>query len=215
MKKARLCLTFNGNTDEAFFFFKSVFGGEFMIKQKVPESGRSENLLEELFSEPPSIIFYTDKNLVFAKMNQGEIVGPPISIKGDFNIFIETDKEDEEGNGSDIVMMHKANETNQQISRKMKNNRICSRRHHYFKSSDCPTCPVCEQERKPSNGFLSLISAPARRALEREGIVTLVQLASKTESEILRLHGMGPGSIPKLKKALEEEGLSFTQISKD
>lgn len=81
--------------------------------------------------------------------------------------------------------------------------------HLYYKSSDCPACPVCENERKPANGFLSVISAPARRALEREGITTLKQLSKYGEKDILNFHGMGPGSIPKLKKALNDEGLSF------
>ena len=87
--------------------------------------------------------------------------------------------------------------------------RTCKNGHHYMKSSDCPTCPVCEQERKPARGFLSLISAPARRALENAGITELEELSKYTESEILKLHGMGPSSIPKLRKALEAEGLSF------
>lgn len=87
--------------------------------------------------------------------------------------------------------------------------RICSKGHKYYKSSDCPTCPICEKDRKPKNGFLSLISAPARRALENKGITTLQDLSKFSEDDILKLHGMGPGSIPKLRSALENEGLSF------
>lgn len=59
------------------------------------------------------------------------------------------------------------------------------------------------------NGFLSQLAAPARRALEKEGITTLKQLATYTEGEILALHGMGPSSIPKLKAALAKEKLTF------
>jgi predicted RecB family nuclease len=87
--------------------------------------------------------------------------------------------------------------------------RTCSNGHSYYKSSDCPTCPTCEQERKPAHGFLSLLSAPARRALENNGITTLQQLSNFTEKEILQFHGMGPASLPKLRKALEEDGISF------
>ena len=89
------------------------------------------------------------------------------------------------------------------------NLRICSAGHKYYKSSDCPSCPTCEKERKPNKGFLSLVSAPARRALEREEIITLLRLSKYTEKELLELHGMGPGSIPKLRNALKENGLSF------
>jgi predicted RecB family nuclease len=87
--------------------------------------------------------------------------------------------------------------------------KICDKGHKFYKSSDCPSCPVCEKERKPDSGFLSVISAPARRALERAGLTTLEKLSKATESEILKLHGMGPGSMPKLNSALKAAGLSF------
>jgi len=90
-----------------------------------------------------------------------------------------------------------------------KNLRTCSKGHQYYKSTDCPTCPACEQERKPENGFLALLSAPARRALENNGITTLQQLSTYSEKEILAYHGMGPASLPKLRAALEDNGLSF------
>jgi DNA-directed RNA polymerase alpha subunit len=87
--------------------------------------------------------------------------------------------------------------------------RTCNNGHNYYKSSDCPTCPICEQERKPDNGFLSLLSAPARRALENNGITSLQQLSTFSEKEILQFHGMGPASLPKLRNALQTNGLSF------
>lgn len=90
-----------------------------------------------------------------------------------------------------------------------KNFRTCPKGHRYYKSSDCPTCPICKEERKPKDGFLSLLAAPARRALENSGIITLKQLSKFTEEEILKLHGMGKASIPKLRTALAEKGFSF------
>lgn len=87
--------------------------------------------------------------------------------------------------------------------------KVCKNGHHYYKSSDCPTCPICEQNRKPKDGFLSILAAPARRALENNGIKTLEQLSKYSEEEILQLHGMGKSSIPKLKNALHEKGLEF------
>ena len=87
--------------------------------------------------------------------------------------------------------------------------RTCKKGHNYYKSTDCPTCPKCEQERKPESGFLSLLSAPARRALENNGITSLGQLSNYSEKDILKFHGMGPASLPKLRTALEAEGLSF------
>ena len=95
------------------------------------------------------------------------------------------------------------------MSTSQKTKRICKKGHTYYKSSTCPVCPICEKERKPVDSFLSLLSAPARCALEREGITTLKKLNTYSESSILSLHGMGPSSIPKLKEALASENLSF------
>lgn len=88
--------------------------------------------------------------------------------------------------------------------------RNCPKGHHYVKSGDCPVCPYCEAARKPKEGFLSLLSAPARRALEGAGLTTLAKLAKKSEVDILALHGMGPASLPKLRDALKAQGLSFS-----
>ena len=89
--------------------------------------------------------------------------------------------------------------------------RICPKGHRYFKSSDCPTCPQCEKERAPKTGFMAMLGAPARRALEREGVATEKQLAQYTEAQVLALHGIGPASLPKLRCALELSGFTFKQ----
>lgn len=88
--------------------------------------------------------------------------------------------------------------------------RVCLNGHEFYKSSDCPTCPICEKERKPKNSFLSSIAAPARRALEREGITSLEKLSTFSEKELLALHGIGKSTIPKLIEALTVKGLSLT-----
>ncbi|MES2133334.1 MAG: RNA polymerase alpha subunit C-terminal domain-containing protein [Bacteroidota bacterium] len=87
--------------------------------------------------------------------------------------------------------------------------RICEKGHKYYKSTDCPTCPICENEKKPKSGLLATLGAPARRALENNGIFTEEELSKYSKSEILKLHGLGPSTIPKLEKALSAKGLSF------
>jgi uncharacterized protein YdhG (YjbR/CyaY superfamily) len=62
---------------------------------------------------------------------------------------------------------------------------------------------------KQESGFLNLISAPARRALENAGINNLQKLSQYNENEVLKLHGVGPASIPILRNALAEIGLTF------
>ena len=87
--------------------------------------------------------------------------------------------------------------------------RTCPNGHTYYKSSDCPVCPVCEKQKSASTTFLQELGAPAKRALQDAGIRTLRDLAKWKESELLKLHGIGPSSIPRLRKALETAGLNF------
>jgi len=62
-----------------------------------------------------------------------------------------------------------------------------------------------------ASGFLAQLSNPARSALEYAGITTLTKLAKYSEKEILNLHGIGPASLPALRKALKDAGLAFRQ----
>jgi DNA-directed RNA polymerase alpha subunit len=47
--------------------------------------------------------------------------------------------------------------------------------------------------------------------MQNAGITNLQQLGSWTEAELLKLHGIGPTSIPKLKKALKARGRTFAK----
>lgn len=87
--------------------------------------------------------------------------------------------------------------------------RLCKQGHKYYKSSNCPVCPICEQQNKQPHDFLSLLGAPARRALQNAAITNLQQLSTYSEAEILKLHGIGPASIPILKESLTANGLHF------
>ncbi|KON90096.1 hypothetical protein AF332_27020 [Sporosarcina globispora] len=87
--------------------------------------------------------------------------------------------------------------------------KVCEKGHKFYKSSECQSCPTCDKENKPKSGFLSKLSSPARNALVHEGIDTLKKLSKYTEKEILKIHGIGPASLPILRTSLEEAGLSF------
>lgn len=50
------------------------------------------------------------------------------------------------------------------------------------------------------------LSAPARRALSAAGYTRLAQVC---ESDLSKLHGMGPTAVAALRAALKERGLSF------
>lgn len=88
-----------------------------------------------------------------------------------------------------------------------KTKRTCPNGHHYYKSSACPVCPICEAAQKPNSGFQAKLSAPARRALENANIHTLVELANWTATDLLKLHGLGPSTIPTLADCLNEKGV--------
>ena len=85
--------------------------------------------------------------------------------------------------------------------------RICKNGHRYYKSSECPICLVCEQQN--NTGYFSMLSAPARRALENNGVTNIEQLALLSEQEILKWHGIGKASLPKLTTVLNAHGLCF------
>ena len=67
---------------------------------------------------------------------------------------------------------------------------------------------VQQQDEKEIN-FLPQLSAPARRALQNNGIKTLRDLKKYSEAEILKFHGIGKTAIPVLQKALKEKGFNF------
>jgi hypothetical protein len=56
---------------------------------------------------------------------------------------------------------------------------------------------------------LPKLAAPARRALTGAGCTRLEDLTKVKESEVMRLHGMGPNAMAVLRDALKERGLSF------
>jgi predicted RecB family nuclease len=87
--------------------------------------------------------------------------------------------------------------------------RTCPQGHTYTKSTDCPTCPVCEAQKAKAGFFIDGLGAPVRRALDGMGIDSLKKLARHTETDILALHGVGPSSLPVMRAALKAAGLSF------
>jgi hypothetical protein len=56
---------------------------------------------------------------------------------------------------------------------------------------------------------LPKLAAPARRALLGAGYTRLEHLTEVKESDVMKLHGMGPNAMRVLRTALQERGLSF------
>ncbi len=95
------------------------------------------------------------------------------------------------------------------MSAPTKNNKTCENGHAFFKSSSCPVCPICENLRKPTKGLLSMVGAPARRALESKNVFELYDLSKFQESEFLSWHGIGKSTVAKLKLKMKENGITF------
>jgi len=53
------------------------------------------------------------------------------------------------------------------------------------------------------------VGGPALRALSSAGIRSMTDLAKWTESDLAKLHGMGPKALSALRDALEASGGSF------
>jgi hypothetical protein len=66
-----------------------------------------------------------------------------------------------------------------------------------------------QKNEAPEHAFPKGVSQPALRALFGAGYTRLEQLTVVKESELLKLHGMGPKAIGLLRSALAERGLSF------
>jgi len=61
----------------------------------------------------------------------------------------------------------------------------------------------------PSADLPASIGRPATRALLGAGLTTLQQVATRTEAELLALHGVGPRAVRILSEALAEKGMSL------
>lgn len=53
------------------------------------------------------------------------------------------------------------------------------------------------------------LARPAQRALAAAGIQSLEQLRHYSETQVARLHGIGPNALVLLHQALAEQGLAF------
>ncbi|WP_214105737.1 DNA-binding protein [Acrocarpospora catenulata] len=53
------------------------------------------------------------------------------------------------------------------------------------------------------------IGKPATRALLGAGLTTLAQVATRTEKELLALHGVGPRAVRILSESLTQKGMSL------
>ena len=53
------------------------------------------------------------------------------------------------------------------------------------------------------------LAAPARRALASSGVTRLEQLTAYSQSDLQKLHSIGPNALKLLREALAHHGLAF------
>ncbi len=61
------------------------------------------------------------------------------------------------------------------------------------------------------DSVLPRLAAPARRALAAVGYSRLQQLSHVRESDLKKLHSIGPNALDQLRRALAAKGLSFAR----
>ncbi len=72
---------------------------------------------------------------------------------------------------------------------------------------------MAEQQDPEHRNLPSGLAKPAQRALAAAGYTSLEQLTQVSETELGRMHGVGPKAIEQLRQALAAGGLSFAARS--
>lgn len=91
-------LNFNGNTEEAFLFYKSVFGGEFVLLQRykeVPETEMGANLKEDDKEKIMHVSLPIGQNTILMGTDVLEAYGQTLTEGNNFSVAIGTDSEAE------------------------------------------------------------------------------------------------------------------------
>ncbi|MGA0560542.1 VOC family protein [Larkinella sp. VNQ87] len=95
MTACNIYLNFNGQTEEAFRFYQSVFGGEFAALQRFREMPDSEKLPPETAERILHIALPLGKNAVLMGSDTMESMGPPLVVGTNFSISISTESQEE------------------------------------------------------------------------------------------------------------------------
>lgn len=88
-------LTFNGNCEEAFNFYKSVFGGEFAHIQKFKDMPSETPLSEEVGNLIMHVSFPISSETILMASDTNEAFGHTATFGTNISISINTDSEDE------------------------------------------------------------------------------------------------------------------------
>lgn len=97
MKAANPYLTFNGQTEDAFAFYQSVFGGEFLsvVRFRDMDMPDKEKMSEEALNRIAHIALPLGPDAILMASDSLESMGPPLTSGNNFSISIEAEREEE------------------------------------------------------------------------------------------------------------------------
>ena len=95
MKTVNPYLNFNGNTEEAFNFYKSVFGGEFTSLQRFKDTPEGAKLSPDDQQKIMHVALPIGKGNVLMATDAIESMGHKLTAGNNFHISISPDSEDE------------------------------------------------------------------------------------------------------------------------
>ena len=88
-------VNFNGNTEEAFNFYKSVFGGEFAMIQHFKDTPESDRIPEAEKDKIMHIALPIGKGNVLMRTDALESMGQHLKIGNNFSISVNTESKEE------------------------------------------------------------------------------------------------------------------------
>ncbi len=88
-------LNFPGNTEEAFQFYKSVFGGEFIAIQRFGETPMADEIPAEVKNKIMHVSLPIGKGNVLMATDAIESMGHKVTFGNNYNISIEADSKKE------------------------------------------------------------------------------------------------------------------------
>ena len=95
MAKISTYLNFNGNTEEAFNFYKSVFGGEFTFLQRFKDEPANEQASDEDKEKIMHIRLPIGNGHELMATDSLESMGQMLNFGDNFSIFISTESKEE------------------------------------------------------------------------------------------------------------------------
>jgi PhnB protein len=95
MRAANIYLNFNGTTEEAFTFYKSVFGGEFAMLQRFGETPEASKLPAEVHDKIMHVALPLGPNQILMATDALESMGQPLTMGTNFSITLSAESREE------------------------------------------------------------------------------------------------------------------------